>query len=233
MRKLLGILGGMGPQATVRFYDLVVRESIQRAKGPMRNADFPHMLINNIPVPDLVKSTDDEEQTVRMIEAETRRLADAGCTHLAMPCNTMHLYADRIRRASGGLPFISMIDAVVERLSRDKVRSVALLGSLTTMKSALYTEPLSAAGIRVDIPDATDRETIGELIHAAIAGKIEQAHSRAFRDIVKRLGAKADAVLLGCTELPILAEKCCIPESVRIVDSPAILARACSEVIAK
>jgi aspartate racemase len=223
MSKILGVLGGMGPQATVRFYDLIVQTSI-RKYGVKKNADFPHVLIDNIPVPDLIKSKEDEEKTVAMVENEARRLKNAGCTHLAMPCNTMHLYADRFQTASG-LPFISMVDAVVERLVSDKVTKVVLLGTMTTMKSSLYTDPLQKIGIEVIIPSDEDKEFLGTLIHAVIADDIRKEHIRSFAELTIRLSKDADGILLGCTELPFLAQH--LKVAIPVYDSPAILAEKC------
>lgn len=215
----------MGPQATVRFYELIVQTSI-RKYGVKKNADFPHVLINNIPVPDLINSKKDEEKTVSMVEEEARRLKNAGCTHLAMPCNTMHLYAERFQKTSG-LPFISMIDAVVEKIAGDKAKKVVLLGTMTTMKSSLYTDPLQKRGIEVIIPSDEDKEFLGILIHAVIADDVRKEHIRSFAELAIRLSKDADGILLGCTELPFLAQhlKTVIP----IYDSPAILAEKCCE----
>lgn len=225
--KILGVLGGMGPQATVRFYDLLVQSSIKKY-GITKNAHFPHVLIDNIPVPDLVKNKEDETKTVAIVEEEARRLRNAGCTHLAMPCNTMHLYADKIKSASG-LPFISMIDAVVERLVSDNMRRVVLLGTMTTMKSSLYTEPLQKRGIKVIIPSDEDKEFLGTLIHAVIADDIRKEHIQSFAELTIRLSENADGILLGCTELPFISEK--LKTRIPMYDSPAILADKCCKVL--
>jgi len=92
MTKLIGILGGMGPQASAALYDRINQLSAKRS-SPARNADFPHMLISNLPVPDLISDKDAENKTVSMAAAEAERLDKAGVTNLFMPCNTMHLFA--------------------------------------------------------------------------------------------------------------------------------------------
>jgi len=113
MKNILGVLGGMGPQATVRFYDLAIEKS--RAMGACKNCDFPHMVISNAPVPDFISGRKDEEVAVGMIEQEIVRLENAGADFLVITCNTMHLHMERFR-AKGSVPILSMIDAVVDKI---------------------------------------------------------------------------------------------------------------------
>lgn len=222
--KILGILGGMGPQATVRFYSMLLQKSVHDY-GKKKNADFPHIVIDSIPVPDLIRDKDDEERTVQIVEEEAKRLKVAGATVLAMPCNTMHLHANRFQAASG-LPFLSMIDAVVARIKNDRVKRIGLMGTVTTMQSDLYIRPLKESNVDIVVPDKKDQEILGKLIHGVIADTITDEHREMFQGIVDRLMQKnIDAILLGCTELPILAEK--ITLQTIVYDSSAILADAC------
>ena len=113
--KTLGILGGMGPQAGLRFCSLLLEQA--RVHGAKTNADYPHFLLSNLPVPDLITSHDDEEISVRMVEDEIRNLGKAGAGVIVMACNTMHVFADRFIAASDGR-FLSMVDEVVRVISK-------------------------------------------------------------------------------------------------------------------
>ncbi len=222
--RILGVLGGMGPQASIRFYELLIQISIEKY-GVKSNADFPHILLNNIPVPDLVVSQDDEEKGVCMVEEEARRLARAGATVLAMPCNTMHLYAERYKRAAG-LPLLSIIEAVLEHVRQDGCKRIALLGSVTTMRSNLYTHPLRESGIDVFLPSENEQQQLGSIIHAVIAGRASQTEEDALHAIVTHLAnAGCEAVILGCTELPLVATYISLP--LPVYDSLKILALRC------
>lgn len=222
--KILGVLGGMGPQASVHFYDLLIRTSIKQY-NVKKNADFPHILLDNIPVPDLVKSKEDEERTVAIVEEEARRLKEAGADFLALPCNTMHLYSDRIQRAAG-LPFISMIDAVVGRVVADGRKKVGLLGSVTTMQSRLYADPLVQRNVEILFPDEETQEVIGSAIHAVIASDYGEAERYCLENAVDQLASQgAEGVILGCTELPLLAEG--TQTHIPLYNSLQILAEAC------
>lgn len=221
---ILGILGGMGPQASAKFYQTLIDICLHDYKIE-RNGDFPHILLDNIPVPDLVRSKKDEEFTSNMVADEALRLKNAGATMLAMPCNTMHLYADMIEEKSG-LSLVSMVDAVVEKVAADGLRKVGLIGTQTTMKSRLYLDPLEAKGIQAILPNEEDQETVGQLIHAVIAGKIFVRETESFLEIVDRLRKEgAEGIILGCTELPFLLPFVSEDSSLPLYDSPAILAK--------
>lgn len=222
--KILGVLGGMGPQASVHFYDLLIRTSIKKY-GVRKNADFPHILIDNIPVPDLVKSKEDEERTVAIVEEEAQRLKKAGADFLALPCNTMHLYVDRIQQAAN-LPFISMIEAVVGSVEADGRKKIGLLGSVTTMKSRLYSDLLERKGIKMILPDEETQEVIGSVIHAVIASEYGEAERYSLGEAIEQLASQgAEGVILGCTELPIVADE--IQMQTPIYNSLQILAEEC------
>lgn len=225
MKPLLGILGGMGPLASIRFYELLIQLSVKR--GVAKNADFPHILIDSIPVPDLVRSQDDAVVAVRMIKEETRRLVRAGATLLAMTCNTMHLYEDQIR-AAANVPFLSMIGAVTKHIQSDGRKKVGILGSITTMQSTLYRSPLEESGIDVLIPAEADQKILATLIHAVIAGQVGEPEQELLQVQINELAQRGcDAVILGCTELPLLLR----PDSAAIplYDSLQILAEKCIE----
>ncbi len=224
MKPILGILGGMGPQASQHFYRLLIECSV-KDHGAVSNADFPHLLIDSIPVPDLVTSQEEREQGLRMVEQEAERLSKAGATLLAMPCNTMHLYADRYERAAG-MPLLSMVDAVVAEVRKDGCKRVGLLGSVTTMRSDLYTAPLRGYGIDVLLPDATEQAVLGSSIHSVIAGRAGEPERVHLSSVVESLVSQGcEAVILGCTELPLLAKD--LPLPITVYDSLRILAKCC------
>jgi aspartate racemase len=200
----LGILGGMGPEAGLQFCSYVLE--LARTHGARTNADYPHFLLSNLPVPDLIRDRNAEETAVRMVEEETRRLRTAGADTIVLACNTMHLFADRFVAASDG-KFLSMVDAVTAVIRRDGVRRVGLLGSHTTMQSGLYAEPLRSLGVQVILPDETGRKEVVEIIFRIIAGEAGEEDRDRLHAIIAALREQgAEAVLLGCTELPLLVD---------------------------
>jgi aspartate racemase len=223
--KTLGILGGMGPQASLRFCEHLLRISREKY-GAAANADYPHFLLSNLPVPDLIADRRDEERTVSMVEHEIGRLESAGAEVLVLPCNTMHLFADRFRKRAT-VPFLSMIDAVCGRVDGDGVRKIALVGSASTMRSGLYRDPLARLGIQVLLPPAALHIRIVSCITHVIAGNLLREDIAFFERLVARFRDEgAEGVILGCTELPLIAERATFDLSV--YDSLSLLAeQAC------
>lgn len=223
----LGILGGMGPHAGLRFCEILLQLSIERYHA-QRNADFPHFLLSNLPVPDLISSREDEELTVAMVEAEAKRLEVAGADLIVLACNTMHLFESRFRQATDAR-FISLIDAVMRNVQRDGRKMVGLLGSMTTMQSDLYSAPLHRAGIELVLPSLTEQQELNRCIQAIIAHRSSDRDRGLLHYLIESLHKKgAEAVILGCTELPQIF----MPSSVHVpvYDSLRILAEAaCAE----
>lgn len=221
--KKLGVLGGMGPQASMRFYERAITISTEQY-GADANHKFPYMLISNIPVPDLISSQEDEERTVAMVEEEARLLQNAGAELFAIPCNTMHLYIGRFREATQSV-FLSMIDEVVEHVAADGHQKVGIMGTQTTMRTDLYGAPLRSKGVETVLPTDTQQERIVEVIRRYIAGLVTQQDQTDVNDVIASLADKgATAVVLGCTELPLAIDHTKSP--LPLYDSLQILAEA-------
>lgn len=223
MKKTLGVLGGMGPQASARFYDLLIKLS-EDLHGAKKNKDYPHILLSNLPVPDLINNRASEDETVKMVHDEAMRLRRAGADMLVMSCNTMHLFEAKISRKNTAKPFYSMIDAVIERVIKNKHKTVGLLGTRTTLTSGLYSDALREKGVNVLLPDVKEYKEIVKMINSVIAGKItinEKNKLKSFVNNFKKQGATA--VILGCTELPLIAEQS-VYKDIEIIDSLKILA---------
>lgn len=221
--KKLGVLGGMGPQASMRFYERTIAISTEQF-GADANHKFPHMLISNIPVPDLISSQEDEERTVAMVEEEALLLKNAGAELFAIPCNTMHLYIQRFRTATQSV-FLSMIDEVVKHVVADGHQTVGVMGTQTTMRTDLYGAPLRLEGVEPILPTETQQERIVEVIRRYIAGLVTEQDQTDVNDVILSLAEKgAKAIVLGCTELPLAIDHARSP--LPLYDSLQILAEA-------
>ncbi|MDP7477501.1 MAG: amino acid racemase [Candidatus Peribacteraceae bacterium] len=216
--KTIGVLGGMGPSASLDFYRMLIEQS-----DGQTNEGYPHILLSNLPVPDFIEDRSREEEAVQMVEDEARKLEQAGADFLVITCNTMHLHLDRFQNVVS-IPFISMIDAVVDCVRGDGFDCVGLLGSPTTICSGLYQEPLKHLGIKVIIPNEGDQSFITHTIFRIIAGKADTHDSLKISMIIDRLRcAGGQGVILGCTELPLLVSE--MDLSVPLFKSSEILAK--------
>ena len=219
MAKVLGVLGGMGPAATVAFLARV--QALTPAEG---DADHIRIIADiNPKVPDRNRQGDAAEVVLGQM---AMRLRDAGVQVLAMPCNTAHAQAAAIRKV--GLPFIDMIAETTEAaLSATGETAPKKIGVLATPGGeALYTRSLQAKGCKIVRLTGPDRETFMGCVYAVKRGDTSDAPRAEMRRLAAALvGAGAEVVIAGCTEVPLLLglEDVSVP----LVDSAEVLAQAC------
>lgn len=213
--KTLGVLGGMGPAATVAF--LARLQALTPAKG---DADHIRVVMDLNPrVPD--RNTRPGEAEAELGEM-ARRLVSMGAQVLAMPCNTAHAQAEGIRAA--GVPFVDMIAETVRAVERLGVGRVGVLA--TPGGEALYREALAARGMEAVLLEGGDREAFMALVYGAKAGDVAETARAKMKALAAALIARgAGAVIAGCTEVPLLLSADDV--EVSLVDSAEVLAAAC------
>lgn len=222
MAKVLGVLGGMGPAATVAFLARV--QALTPAQG---DADHIRIIADiNPQVPDRNRQADAAEAVLGQMAI---RLRDAGVQVLAMPCNTAHAQAAGIRKV--GLPFIDMIiettEAALSATGDAAPRKVGVLA--TPGGEALYTRSLQSKGCKIVRLTGPDRETFMGCIHAVKRGDTGEAPRAEMRRLAAALVATgAEVIIAGCTEVPLLLDADGV--SVPLVDSAEVLAQACVRV---
>ena len=213
--KTLGVLGGMGPAATVAFLARV--QALTPAKG-----DEDHVRVVMDMNPQVPNRHTQPEAAGRTLGEMALRLKAAGAEVLAMPCNTAHAHAAAIRAA--GVPFIDM---VAETAKAAKTGGATRIGVLATPGGeALYAEALAAEGVEMVRLSPADRERFMNVVFGVKAGDVGPAQRAAMRDLAAALvAAGAEGVIGGCTEVPLLLEAADV--AVPLTDSAEVLARAC------
>lgn len=198
---VLGVLGGMGPLAGATFAGRVV------ALTPAaRDQDhIPLILCNDPRVPDrsAARLGQGEDPLAAMVRG-VRVLERAGATLIAIPCNTAHLWYDQLAAATA-LPVLHIIDSVcddLERLGAGGSR-VGLMGTAATLQLGLYRDPLRRRGFQVLETEPEEVRLCTEAIEAVKANASDQAFAPAAACIRRLVERGAQAVVLGCTELPL------------------------------
>ena len=220
--RRVGILGGMGPAATV---DLMAK--VLRATAATRDEEHVPLIVWNVPqVPSRPAAISGAGPSPLPALLEGARfLEGAGATALAIACNTAHHWAADLRGAIS-IPLLHIADAALEEIARrtPPVRTVALLGTRATLSLGIYTKPLEARGIEVRIPEEPLQAALDRAIAAVKAGSLDAARTEFVPIARAMLDRGADAIVLGCTELPLIA---CPPEvAARLIDPTFALARA-------
>ena len=225
---LLGVLGGMGPMAGGTF----VTRLVALTPAGCDQDHIPVMLCNDPRVPDRSSAClGHGEDPLAAMMMGIRRLEGAGVRLIAIPCNTAHLWYDQMA-LQARVPLLHIVEAVCDDLARLGVNNayVGLMGTPATLKLGLYQGPLERRGHSVIVPDEEELQLCINAISAVKGNRPEKAFVPAV-DCIRRLAARgADAVVLGCTELPLA-----VPHAKRaalgtpLTDSIDALARAAIE----
>lgn len=221
-RRVVGILGGMGPEATVLLMSRII------AMTPAEDdADHVPLLVDHNPqVPSRIKALiqGGGEDPGPVLVAMARRLTDFGAAALAMPCNTAHAYLPAIRAAIG-VPFLDMIELTAAQLAAMDLprRRVGMLASPAVRNVGLYDRAFAPHGLTAVFPDAQ-----ADLLTAIQALKRDPRSSQA-KTIQMRIAGDllrdhVDVLLIACTELSLIRGS--VPEETPVVDALDVLARA-------
>ncbi len=215
MGRILGVLGGMGPAATVAFLARV--QALTPADG---DADHIRVVMDMNPqVPDRNTRPGDAEAE---LGAMALRLKAAGAEVLAMPCNTAHAQKPGIEAA--GLPFIDMIAETTAAAKATGAKAVGILA--TPGGEALYVAALTEAGLTPVVLQGEDRAAFMACVYGVKRGDVGPDNRAAMARLAEALRlAGADAVIAGCTEVPLLLAAGDL--SVPLTDSAEVLAEAC------
>ena len=147
-------------------------------------------------------------------------LKRAGADLIALTANTPHILFDELQEALG-VPMVSIIDALVERMKEEKISRPLLLGTKTTMSSGFYREKLERAGFRVEVPSQEEQDRINSIIFEELARGNLVSKSWLLELVEKyALEKGVDSLILGCTELPLAIKE--EEVSIRLFDTARI-----------
>lgn len=226
----IGVVGGVGPAATVDFMDKVVKRT--RAA---RDQDHIKMVVEQNPqIPDRTANliSDGDDPTIPLYSTCKRLEAD-GADAIAIPCNTAHAYVARIQKHLG-VPIVNMLTETAAhiRAAHPEVCSVGLLATAGTVASGVYQEALEAVGLTLVTPDALMQARVMEAIYGKNGVKASFTTGQCRDDLlaaIKHVRDKgAEAAILGCTELPLIAPEAEARDGLPVLLDPTdILARKC------
>ena len=199
---MIGILGGMGPEATLDLYRCIINLTPAH-----RDQDHIRVLIYSNPkIPDRTKAiaADGESPLPQLVES-ARLLEKGGAGIIAMPCNAAHHYLPEVRKAVH-IPFLDMIEETSRKLRilLPNAKNVGLMASIGTSCSGVYARSLSAVGVGLLMPDTEDQLRIEAAINQVKAGIHNRLTQKTFQSIgLQLITGGAEAVILGCTEIPL------------------------------
>ena len=219
----LGILGGMGPQATQDFYQRI----LDRTDASCDQEHLPAFILSDTRMPDRTAAIlgGDAEGCRRRLLSDARTLERVGCTAIAIPCNTSHFFADDLQKELR-VPIIHMVRETVRTLAQDPdIRKVGILATDGTVRAGVYQKECEVQGLRAVSPPPEIQNLVMSIIYDEIK-KGEKGSREKFAAIDRWLrDAACDAAILGCTELSVYRTFHGLPEF--YVDAMDILAERC------
>lgn len=200
-RKVLGVIGGLGPMATAYYMELVTRMTLAH-----RDQDHLEMLVHSVPsIPDrtgyiLGRTRDDP---LPPMAAVGRKLVDQGAGCIAIPCVTAH-YFYRELQARLPVPVLNSLRQTAAYLQTQGIRTAGVMATDGTIAAGLFTRELEAAGITPVLPSARRQADVMHLIYENIKAGCPVEPERFHGAAGELFDRGAQAVILGCTELSLL-----------------------------
>ena len=200
-KKVLGVIGGMGPIATSFFMELVIK--MTDASSDQEHLD---MIIYNIPsIPDRTSYILDhnKQNPLPVILDIARKLEEQGAEFLAMPCCTAH-YFQKDLEENIHKPFVNIIRATVKYLKDRQIHRVGVMATDGTMSTGLFRSELEENGMEIVCPSPERQRDVMHIIYDNVKSN-KPADMDVFHRVGNELKAKgAEAIILGCTELSLV-----------------------------
>lgn len=223
-KQIIGILGGMGPQASAHLVTLLIDMSIKN--GIKNDSDFPEIILDSVPVPNFISDTKNLARALKILKSRVRLLNKMNISQLAIACNTAHIILPDLQSVSDA-PFISIINEVVNEVRESGINKVGLLATPSTIHFGLFDKALEKSNIQLILPTKEEQIILEKIIRNIILGKKLQSDILKLRSVAASLKKQgAQGIILGCTELPLIFPK---KFPIAIFDCLEILAKALLE----
>ncbi len=199
MRKI-GIIGGLGPEATIDYYRTIINECREQTQG-----DVPEIVLYSLNLRDF-PSIDNEDALVKWLLDGLKALHRAGADFAIISANTPHIVFDKLKPLSP-LPLLSIVEETGKAARALGVGRVGLFGTRITMSSDFYQRVFKDNGIAIVVPTMDERDYIDHKISSElIFNNIREETRNGLLGIVERMIRDDDiqALILGCTELPLI-----------------------------
>jgi aspartate racemase len=227
--KTIGILGGMGPEATVDCFDKIIKNT-----PAAKDQDHLRVVIDSNPkVPDRTAAIiGDGESPVPVMVRGCHALQHAGADFIIIPCVSAHVFLADVQQQIE-LPVLSIFDAVAETVTRDhpEIKTVGLLGTTGTVSGGLFQKRLAQEDIRTLVPDDVMQLRIMDAIYdikssrpSRTRSEITDALVAVAESLISQKPEGAQGIIAGCTEVPLALRQENL--SIPYFDAVTILARA-------
>jgi aspartate racemase len=205
--KKVGIIGGIGPASTLDYYSGI----IDGYRAKMNDGNYPEMVIESVNMTEMLSYVERGDWSVltEMLVGAINNLNAAGAQFAAIASNTPHIVFDIIEKRSP-LPLISIVDATIAYAQAKGIKKAVVIGTRFTMRSGLYVNALSKFRIATVTPSEEEQEVIHGIIFPKLEdGIVDLDDKNKLLALANQLISEhnADALVLGCTELPLMIKE--------------------------
>lgn len=199
--KTIGLLGGVSWSSTIIYYK-ILNELVQERLGGQHSAKI---LLKSIDYHDIQNAYGkDHDRVAALLEEELQGLIALKPDCILICCNTLHKYYDMIKdRLVTNIPVFHALDLVVQQLQRQDCKKVLLLATKNTLEDGFFAKKLEQSNIEVTIPNKEEREEIRKIHDELKQDVVTEKAKKFFSDLIAS-HKNLDAVVLGCTELPLV-----------------------------
>ena len=200
----IGIIGGIGPASTLDYYSGI----IDGYRSQVNDGSYPEMVIDSVNMTEMLSYIErgDWDALTEMLVGVINQLKAAGALLAAIASNTPHIVFDRIEKRSP-VPLISIVDETIAYAQTKGVKKAVIIGTRFTMRSGLYANAFSKLNIAAVTPSEAEQEVIHGIIFPKLEdGIVDLDDKNKLLALANRLISEhnADALVLGCTELPLM-----------------------------
>jgi len=223
LNKRLGIIGGMGPETSSKFY----LELIERSRKFCDS--YPSIIMDSVSIPfsleeDIIQKSKNENRLLPLLKGSIKKLNKLGIDFIVIPCNTAHIFIDELKKESD-IPIVSIIEETVKIVKERGFRNVGLLATKKTVDSKLYENVLIENRIDVILPTEEEQKNISRIIIRILQNKAYNEEKKSLKRIIENLIKRgSEAIILGCTDLQIILAQ--DEFEVELLDSMKILAES-------
>jgi aspartate racemase len=202
--KKIGLVGGLGPEATIDYYKGII-DTFNKTSSDL---NYPEIVIYSVNMSEFLAMMNKKayEAATNYLLNKIQALGAAGCEFAALTANTPHLLFQKIAERSP-VPLISIVEATCREALKKGLRRCGLFGTSFTMKSSFYADVFQQKNIEVVLPNDEEMERINQRLFTEIElGVFKEETRREFIDIIATMVSRdqIDSIILGCTEFPLL-----------------------------
>ena len=201
--KKIGVLGGAGPAATAKFFSDLICVA-QKKYGAVQDTDFPDIYLYNMPMKGFSETGFSDLNLVKkQLITGIKEIEKLGADFIVLPCNTVHFFINEMRDAIN-IPIISIIEVTIEEIKDKKYKKIGILSSTSTKILELYKKPIEKSNVSVLITSSEEQILLDKVVLAVMAGIQGSKEKEIMKIIIERMKNEgAEAIILGCTELPL------------------------------